>query len=317
MVEKSQLQEEIQKILHSVNLQHIIGYRNDPFGFQAIPFFAKNKQEAKQLIFSPFCVNNLAMYLKHYEGNRKIGIMVKGCDSRSVIQLLTEKRISRENLVIIGISCNGVIDYKKLQKKFPALVSPVDVSEKDECYIFTIDGKQQNVPKKDIILEKCLHCEYPTPLLCDVLLGEKKKPFGSEDFSDIKHIEEKSLAEKWDFWEKQFSRCIRCYACRNICPVCYCKECSSEQLQPQWLRRSVTCSENTVWHLTRAMHVAGRCTGCGECERVCPMNIPLMLLNKKILKEVKDLFDFVPGIDVESKPLLASYKPDDPEECVC
>ena len=82
----------------------------------------------------------------------------------------------------------------------------------------------------------------------------------------------------------------------------------------QWLRRSVSLSENTVWHLTRALHVAGRCTGCGECERVCPMDIPLMLLNKKMLKEVQELFEYTPGISINEKPLLASYKPDDPEE---
>jgi formate dehydrogenase subunit beta len=317
MVEKSQFLQEVQKIFKTAHLQYIIGYANDYCGFYAIPFFAKNEQEIKQLIFSPFCVNNLAVYLKHYEGSGKIGIVVKGCDSRSVIQLLTEKRIPRENLIIIGMSCDGVIDKKKLQKKFPSLVSSADVSIKDDCFIFRINGTKHKVPKKDMVLEKCLYCEYPTSLLFDVLLGEKKQAFGSENHSDVRHIDDKSLAEKWEFWEKHFNRCIRCYACRNICPVCYCKECTAEQLQPQWLRRSVTCSENTVWHLTRAMHVAGRCTGCGECERVCPMNIPLMLLNKKILKEVKNLFDFVPGIDAEAKPLLAAYKPDDPEECIC
>jgi formate dehydrogenase subunit beta len=316
MVERSQILEEIKKIFDTTDIQYIIGYSNDSCGFQAVPFFAKKKEDVKQLIFSPFCVNNLAMYLKNYEGSRKIGIVVKGCDSRSVIQLITEKRIPRENLVIIGISCGGVIDQKKFQKKFPNIVDRVDIVEKDDFFFFTVKGKNHQVPKKEIVLEKCLHCEYPTPLLYDVLLGEKKQPLGSENYTDVKQTEEKSLMEKWKFWETQFNRCIRCYACRNICPVCYCKECSAEQLNPQWLRRSVTLSENTVWHLTRAMHVAGRCAGCGECERVCPMNIPLMLLNKKILKEVKELFEYTPGISVDEKPLLAAYKPDDPEECI-
>src|SRR4030043_4210 len=109
MVEKTQLQVEINKIFDTSNVHYVLGYSTDLCGFQGVPFFAKKKQDIKHLIFSPFCVINLAMYLKNYEGGRKIGIVVKGCDSRSVIQLITEKRISRENLVIIGISCGGVI----------------------------------------------------------------------------------------------------------------------------------------------------------------------------------------------------------------
>jgi formate dehydrogenase subunit beta len=316
MVEISHIQAEARKIFDTCNVQYILGYSNESFGFQTIPFFAKTKKDVNHLIFSPFCVNNLTMYLKNYEGNEKIGIVVKGCDSRSLIQLIIEKRIPRENLVIMGISCGGVIDQKKFQTKFPDVIGLVDVVEKDDLFNFTIAGKKHQVSKQEILLEKCIHCEYPTTLLYDVLLGEKKQPFGSESYSDVKQIEAKSLQEKWTFWEKQLSRCIRCYACRNICPVCFCKECSAEQLNPQWLRRSVTISENTVWHLTRALHVAGRCTGCGECERVCPMNIPLMLLNKKMLKEVKDVFEYRPGISVDAKPLLAAYKPDDPEDCI-
>jgi len=88
----------------------------------------------------------------------------------------------------------------------------------------------------------------------------------------------------------------------------------AEQLTPQWLRRSVNLSENTVWNVMHAFHLAGRCTDCGECERVCPMDIPLMLLNKKVEKEIRELFDYLAGIDVDEKPLLAMFKPDDPEE---
>jgi formate dehydrogenase subunit beta len=239
MVGKIKIQEEVNKIFDTFHVQYVIGYSVDPCGLYTVPFFANKKEEVQQLTFSAFCVNNLAMYLKHYEGNGKIGIIVKGCDSRSVVQLITEKRIPRENLVIIGISCSGVIDVKKLQKKFPAITGPVDISEKNDAYVVTIDGENHQVPKKEIVLEKCLHCEHPTPLLYDVLLGEKKQPYGSEDYTDVTEIESKSLAEKWKFWENQFSRCIRCYACRNICPVCYCKECSCcRALHRMWRMRT-------------------------------------------------------------------------------
>ena len=89
-----------------------------------------------------------------------------------------------------------------------------------------------------------------------------------------------------------------------------------EQLSPQWVRRSVNTSENSAWNILRAFHLAGRCIGCGECQRVCPMDIPLMEINKKLEKDVKELFDYEAGIDSEAEPLLAAFKPDDPEDFV-
>lgn len=89
-----------------------------------------------------------------------------------------------------------------------------------------------------------------------------------------------------------------------------------DHLKDQWVRRSVDLSENTAWNLMRAFHHAGRCIDCGECERVCPMNLPLTELNRKVEKDVRQMYDYVPGIDPEVKPLLATFRPNDPEEFV-
>ena len=98
--------------------------------------------------------------------------------------------------------------------------------------------------------------------------------------------------------------------------MCYCEPCMAESLDPQWLMRSVNISENTAWNIMRALHLAGRCVECGACEQSCPMNIPLMDLNRKLQKEVKALFDYVAGMDKDAKPLLGTFRPDDREDFI-
>ena len=88
-------------------------------------------------------------------------------------------------------------------------------------------------------------------------------------------------AQRWSFWEEELSRCVRCHACREVCPLCFCERCVADKTQPQWIESSPHGRGNLAWHLTRAMHLAGRCVGCGECTRACPAGIPLGLLNRR------------------------------------
>ena len=316
MVDTKKLHEEVKKILSRDDIKYVIGYKKGTYGFRTSPIFASKKEDVEKLIFSPLCVNNLSLYVKFEDGNEKVGLVVKGCDSRSLVQMIQERRIPREKLFIIGVPCTGVIDPKKMHDRFPNVYENIDVVEEEGKFIFTINGKTHRIPKEELVFDKCLHCEYPIPIIYDTLVGEKIKQLGQKEYKEVKKFEKKSLKEKSSFWEENFDRCIRCYACRNVCPMCYCEECMAEQLNPQWLRRSVNLSENTAWHIMRAFHLSGRCIECGECERACPMDIPLMFLNKKIEKDIKELFDYEPGINVDEKPLLAMFKPDDPEDFI-
>jgi formate dehydrogenase (coenzyme F420) beta subunit len=238
---------------------------------------------------------------------QKLGIFVRGCDSRAIIQMISEKGINREELIILGIPCHGVIDLKKIESKFPGVLDQAEVEEKDGRYIIHINDQSFEVKKDEVLSEKCRNCSYPTPFIYDLLVDENVEP-KEETYQDLKPKEEASLQEKEEFWKNEFSRCIRCYACRNACPLCYCEDCILERLSPQWVKRSVNPTENLMYHISRAFHLAGRCSGCGECERACPVNIPLMLLNRKLEKDTKHLFDFIAGMDIDQqKQFLTTY----------
>jgi ferredoxin len=326
MVDTDKMREIVKELVNRDDVKYVVGYKRGTYGFKTAPAFVFTPEDADELIFSPLCVNNLVSYYMledkrplgkdEKEDTRKVGIVVKGCDSKAIVQIIEEKGMKRDNVVILGIPCTGVINQKKIEERFPNQTDVVTVSDEGDTFVLSIDGSKQTIPKEDILMDKCKHCEHPNPVIYDVLAGEEVDVWGKEDYGKINDFEEKTKEEKWKYWEKHFARCIRCYACREVCPMCYCKECMVEQLSPQWVRRSVDISENTAWNIMRAFHLAGRCIGCGECERVCPMDIPLMELNKKLEKDVKELFDYAAGVDAERKPLLAMFKPDDTEEYI-
>lgn len=328
---EDKLREESKKIISTSDLKYIIGYEKGSDSLRVTPSFAKSLEDIDKFIFSPFCSNNLTVYLTKplterfivgKEEKRKIGIVVKGCDSRALVQLIQENIIARDSLVIIGIVCEGIVDIGKLAVKLKELkihenakFSSAELVE--DKFIFEIDGKKINIPKQEIVFDKCNSCKYPTPLIYDVLIGEPKKVESVEEpYEDIKKLESLSLEERWNYWKQQFSKCIRCYACKNICPLCYCKECIAEKTTPVWIRASPNLQENLQFHLMRALHLAGRCIGCEECERACPMNIPVRALTKKLEKEVLEMFNYEAGIDPKAKPLLASFDPKDPAEFI-
>ena len=125
-----------------------------------------------------------------------------------------------------------------------------------------------------------------------------------------------SKEERWIFWQKELSKCIKCYACRSSCPMCYCTRCTTDCNQPQWIPVEPSNNGNTEWHLMRAMHLVGRCVSCGECGRACPLDIPVHLLTMQMSDEAFKMFDVKAGTSLTALSTLSTFKPDDKENFI-
>lgn len=146
----------------------------------------------------------------------------------------------------------------------------------------------------------------------DVLVGKAPKVDIEDDaWADVAELEAMTPSERLAFWTREFDRCLRCYACRQACPGCYCFECLVEQVDPQWVSIAHGVSEKAFFHIMRAYHLAGRCVECHACDNACPVHIPLSLLNRKIAKEVERLFDYTAGGDADTPPPLATFRKDE------
>lgn len=297
MVNK-ELIEEIKKkakeLLEAKQVDLIIGCQRASDGVLAVPVFIYKKEDVEKLVWDAYCVYNLANYLNDFSG-QKVGIIAKACDIKSIIVLLQENQLKRENLFIIGVECLGVVEEKKADK--------------------------YRVKAEDIVYhEKCRACKPAIPVFYDLLISQglrKEQPAVEEDiYAEVRKFEAKSLEERFKFWEAEFKRCIRCYACRQVCPMCYCPRCVADQSMPIWFSKAADLGGNLSWNLTRAMHLAGRCIDCGECERACPAGIPLRELNRKLQKEIKEMFNYEAGLSTDKKPLLAGFDKNDPEEFI-
>jgi ferredoxin len=283
---QGQIRETAKRWLEGEEVKYIIGYEAGR-GAETKVVFARKPGDADRLVWNTMCVNNLTLFLveemqrKLARGEepdtRPVGIVVKPCDSKTIVELMKEHIVPRERVKIIGLTCEGVCDTKKLigtESEPPAVTDA------------TIAGK-------------CTVCTHHNPLIADVVVGEAVPETITDDYSEVAELEAMSPEERWAFW------------------VCYCEECVFDREKPyRWNEKSVQLPENTFYHLVRAMHLAGRCVDCGECERVCPVDIPIRKINRFLEKKAKERYGVEPGVDPEADSMFGTCDTADPEEFI-
>ncbi len=298
------------KLLKDGKVDMVIGFRKGSMPMMNEPCFVREAADVQNLVWDSNCGINLANYLAGRK--EKIGIIAKGCDTRNIVTHIVENKIKRDQLTIIGVPCKGMIDRRKVSERFEKEI--IEAEEKNGSVIVKSADAEDTLKKEDLLQDNCSICIHRNPVIYDELAADLVEEQKDVDrYADVRKIEAMSAGEKWRYFEDLLAPCIRCYACRNACPLCYCPTCFVDESQPQWVGKTLDPVDSRTFHFLRAYHCAGRCTDCGSCVRACPMGIDVRAFTKKLEKDALDLFGWEAGMSVEERPPLDTFKPDDPE----
>ncbi|MBO5402192.1 MAG: 4Fe-4S dicluster domain-containing protein [Clostridia bacterium] len=310
------LVEKAASLLENGTVDRVLGWKKGEFDYDLTPAVFTSADDLKDLVWNDFCGANFSKYLiaNTKKSASKVLVFLKPCDTYSFNQLLTEHRFDREKVYAIGIPCEGMADISKIKAVTGDGISSIECGEKiNVTTIYSDDTVSFDL--SDVMAERCVNCKSKKHVAYDELIGEEGDVIESGRFDEVERIENMTADERYAFWQNELSRCIRCNACRDVCPACTCEKCVFDNPNHSLENKApATSFEEKMFHIIRAFHVAGRCTDCGECSRVCPQNIPLHLLNRKFIKDMNTHYgEYQAGAEVGSRAPLVNYTTEDVE----
>jgi ferredoxin len=303
----SKIQETAKRILAEGKAEVVIGYRQGTIPLSTAPLFARTEEDCSRLVWSNFARLNLANYLPGRAG--KVAIIAKGCDARSTVGQVVENQILRDNVYVVGVPCTGMVNNALVYEREPRPI--LEATESDDSITVKGDGFSTEIKKEEVLRRNCRTCAHRTPKVADELVGSEVPGLTEDDFKDIEELQSKPAAERMAYFKDLIKDCLRCYACRNACPLCYCPVCFVDETRPQWLGKSNDPMDTLTFHLLRGLHCSGRCTSCGACETACPVNIKVREFNRLTERTVRAAWGYEAGLDWAQKPPLTVFQPSD------
>jgi ferredoxin len=255
---KQKIVDRVKELLESGKIEGFVGLREA--GGHIEPHVFTKPEELEEMNLGDaegagdarYPLTKVLLWLARTYPDATFGILTRGCDERSLIELFKWNQVSQDKVVTVGIACSAE-------------------------------------------LAQACACAKPYP--DDCVAGDKVE--GVSENPEVRKIDALPVEERFRYWMSQFEKCLKCYGCRNICPMCFCNECSLEE--PELVATGVLPTENPIFHLTRAVHMIGRCIDCGLCEEACPADIPLRTLYKKVAEIIEADTRYRPGMDRNKK----------------
>jgi ferredoxin len=324
---EEQIREKAAQLLADGKVDLVIGFEQSSLPMNATPCFISKPEDAQKLVWNSYCSNNLAVYLprcfapdprlREQPAPPKVAIIVKGCDGRSVVGLIKEQQVPKENLVIIAAPCEGMLDAEMAQQRL-GTDEIISCHESDNRVTIKSDAaKETKLERKELLVEACRFCTHRAAPVYDEVVGDLPQSDAAlAPYDQYEQFVNKSTSQRWEQFYREISRCVLCTACRSACPNCYCRVCFADQTRPNWTGSGRQLVDVISFHLGRIFHQAGRCVDCGACVRACPMGIDLRTFTYKVVKDTEEMFDFTTGLELEQVPPLRGFSPNDSDSFI-